>query len=174
MKKIKQIWIPSKRIKTSPHFPQLPSGSWRSYAQKIQLSPHIAARKKIKVVDNSYDLMVMNESWVRAPAASSISGLHNEYPYHDHLLLRDKSKKMWNLSFDELLLPSELSWVHWSHYRGFIFWKQSFHLCRKSNDDVPQKVLKTMIWELKAFLPQRVKTFPFSLTIHLFMFQPQG
>ena len=25
-------------------------------------------------------LMVMDESWVRAPATSSISGLHNEYP----------------------------------------------------------------------------------------------
>ena len=26
-------------------------------------------------------LMVMNESWVMAPASSSISGLHNEYPH---------------------------------------------------------------------------------------------
>ena len=52
---IKQILIPNIKIKTSAHFPQLPSGSWRSYAKKFQLSPHIAARKEIKVVDNSYD-----------------------------------------------------------------------------------------------------------------------
>ena len=55
MKKIKQILIPSIKMKTCPHFPQLPSGSWRSYAQKFQLSPRIAARKKIKVVGNSHD-----------------------------------------------------------------------------------------------------------------------
>ena len=42
-------------MKTCPYLPQLPSGSWRSYAKKFQLSPHIAARKKIKVVGNSYD-----------------------------------------------------------------------------------------------------------------------
>ena len=42
-------------MKTCPYLPQLPSGSWRSYAQKFQLSPHIAARKKIKVVGNSHD-----------------------------------------------------------------------------------------------------------------------
>ena len=46
MKKIKQIWIPSIKIKTWPHFPKLPSGSWQNYAKKFQLSPHIAARKK--------------------------------------------------------------------------------------------------------------------------------
>ena len=55
MKKIKQILISSIKMKTCPHFPQLPSGSWQSYAQKFQLSPHIAAMKKIKVVGNSYD-----------------------------------------------------------------------------------------------------------------------
>ena len=55
MKKIKQISIPSIKIKTCLPFPQLPPGSWRIYAQKFQMSPHIAARKKIKVVGNSYD-----------------------------------------------------------------------------------------------------------------------
>ena len=57
-----QIWIPNMKIKTSPHFAQLPSGSWRSYAQKFQLSPHIAARKKKKVVGNSYDYPLL---WVK-------------------------------------------------------------------------------------------------------------
>ena len=33
-------------VTTCPHFPQLSSGSWRSYDQKFQLSLHIAGRKK--------------------------------------------------------------------------------------------------------------------------------
>ena len=44
MKKIKQILISSIKMKTCPYLPQLPSGSWRSYAQKFQLSPHRAFR----------------------------------------------------------------------------------------------------------------------------------
>ena len=39
-------------------------------------------------------LMVMTESWVRAPATSSISGLHNKYPYHTNLDILAKSKQI--------------------------------------------------------------------------------
>ena len=38
--------------------------------------------------------MVMNELWVRALATSSISGLHDEYPYHTNLDILAKSKQI--------------------------------------------------------------------------------